>query len=105
MKKELDSLAGKNGWTKSFLGLTKSFTDDSAIMLMDVSVTSYGSGIEGGPYYKARVGGSKVSGNKEYVDEVNALWNNDKRFKTAKEAIKWADSQAQKINKKYKGKI
>ena len=105
MNNELDSLAGKNGWQKGFNNIGKSFGEDSPVMYMDVSVSNYRSGIENGPYYQARVGGSKTSSNRNFTDEINALWNNDKRFKTAREAIRWAESQANRINKKYAGKI
>ena len=106
MKKELDALAGENGWKKGFNNLTKEYDGDSPVKIMEVSVTAYGSGIEKGPYYQARVGGaSSVLGNSKYTDEINSLWNNDKQFKTAKEAVRWADTQANRINRKYKGKI
>lgn len=106
MKKELDALAGENGWKKGFNNLTKEYDGDSPVKIMEVSVTAYGSGIEKGPYYQARVGGaSSVLGNSKYTDEINSLWNNDKQFKTAKEAVRWADTQANRINKKYKSRI
>ena len=105
MRDELNALAGTNGWEKGFLNIKKEYDSDSPITIMDVSVSTYNSGIENGPYYQVRVGSSKVSSNSNYTDEVNALWNNDRQFKSAREAVRWAESQAARINRKYKGKI
>ena len=111
MRDALDSFAGKNGWEKGFNNITKSYgegdilSSKEPIKAMEISVSTYGSGIDKGSYYKVTVGGSSVSGNRDYTEEVRALNNNDKQFKAAAEAIKWADSQARRINKKYKGKI
>jgi len=106
MKEELNKFAGKNGWEKGFNNIKKEYDkNDSAITIMDVSVSSYNSGIDEGPYYAVRVGSSKLSSNQKYTDEVNALWNNNMKFKAAAEAVRWADSQARRINRKYRGKI
>ena len=105
MADALDKMAGKRGWTKGFNSIYKDFSEDSPVQTLTISVSTYGSGIENGAYYQVRPGAARVSSNSGYTDEVNALWNNKEQFKDLNEAIKWGNAQANRINRKYKGKI
>ena len=105
MREELFAQAGKNGWQRGFLNITKEYKkedNDNPIKAMSVSVTG---NLEEGSWYQVRVGGASVSSNPSYTREANALWNNDRQFNTPREAIRWAEKEANRINRKYKGKI
>lgn len=103
LRTALNEQVGKDGWMPGFNNIHKDLGDDSPIRA--VSVDIYQGSIEDGSYYRARVAQAAVSLNSDYTEESHALWNNEQRFSSPKEAIKWIEKEANKINKKYKGKI
>ena len=102
---ELKAFVGKNDWKERWDGaISKKLGDDEPIMNISVERGLNKIGEDG--YFEARVGGARLarSGTKAKA-EMDALWNNDKRFSTAKEAVRWIEKEANRNNRKYKGKI
>ena len=105
LDEQLKKEAGKNGWKEIWDGsISKKLGDDEPIMIISVQRGLNKMGENG--YFEAHVGGARAAyDNKRYMEARSALWDNDKRFSTPEEAIKWIEREAGKINKRYKGKI
>lgn len=105
LRDELMKEAGKNGWKERWDGaISKKLGNDEPIMNISVERALNKIGENG--YFEARVGGAQVArDNTKARAEMDALWNNDKRFETAREAVRWIEREANRINRKYKGKI